>query len=325
MPAPQDPPEPPDAPVPAASDGRAPLVLVTGLSGAGNSTAIRALEDMGFEAIDNLPLSFIDRLFPETPAPGPQADPPRPLALGLDMRTRGFGASALFARLEALRETAGVSPHLLFLDCADPVLIDRYKTTRRRHPLAPDGLPAEGIAREREALWPVKERADLVIDTTELTPHGLKARLAGLATPQAARRLAIAVQSFSFKRGAPRDADSVFDCRFLRNPHWQPDLRRLDGRDAAVAAHVQADPLYAPFILRVEDLTRLLLPAYRREGKAYYCIALGCSGGRHRSVAAAEDLAGRLAAAGWPASLRHRELDGAAATPPRGGSGGPAA
>jgi UPF0042 nucleotide-binding protein len=307
MAAPQDPiAPPPDAPPPP---DRAPLVLVTGLSGAGNSTAIRALEDMGFEAIDNLPLSFIDRLFPDGAATDP-ADAPRPLALGIDMRTRGFSASALFDRIEALRASAGVSPLLLFLDCADPVLIDRFKTTRRRHPLAPDGLPAEGIAREREALWPIKERADLVIDTTELTPHGLKARLAGLATPQASPRLAIALQSFSYKRGAPRDADAVFDCRFLRNPHWDPELRRLDGRDPAVAEHVRADPLYEPFISRVDDLTRLLLPAYRREGKAYYCIALGCSGGRHRSVAAAEDLAGRLAAAGWSASLRHRELDG---------------
>lgn len=307
----------PEAPAPPVSDSapdhghgpdRVPLVLVTGMSGAGNSTAIRALEDMGFEAIDNLPLSFVERLFPARPPEN--APEPRPLALGLDMRTRGFGASALFARLESLRENPAVSPHLLFLDCADPVLIDRFKTTRRRHPLAREGSPEDGIAREREALWPVKERADLVIDTTELTPHALKARLAGLATPSAAPRLTLSIQSFSFKRGAPRDADAVFDCRFLRNPHWQPDLRRLDGRDPAVSAHVTADPLYEPFLSRIADLTELLLPAYRREGKAYYCMALGCSGGRHRSVAAAEDLAGRLAAAGWPATLRHRELDG---------------
>jgi len=292
---------------PAARDIEAtPLVLVTGMSGAGNSTAIRALEDMGFEAIDNLPLGFVERLFPEGAPASPEA---RPVALGLDVRTRGFGAAALFARLEALRANPSVMPHLLFLDCADSALIDRFKTTRRRHPLAPEGSPELGIAREREALWPVKERADLVVDTTELTPHELKARLAGLAAPRAAPRPAVSIQSFSFKRGAPREADAVHDCRFLRNPHWTPELRPLTGRDPAVTAHVRADPLYAPFMDRIEDLARLLLPAYGREGKAYYCIAMGCSGGRHRSVAAAEDLAERLSAAGWPPVLRHRELE----------------
>ena len=285
-----------------------PVVLVTGMSGAGNSTAIRALEDMGHEAIDNLPLSFVDRLFPAAGTPAPPGDP-RPLALGIDVRTRGFSAAALLARLEDLRADPAVAPRLVFLDCADAALLDRFKTTRRRHPLAPAEDPETGLRREREALWPLRERADVVLDTTELTPHELKARLAEMAeTPGTGRRLAVSVQSFSFKRGAPREADAVHDCRFLANPHWEPRLRPLDGRDPAVAEHVRADPLYAPFMDRVADLALLLLPAYGREGKAYYCIALGCSGGRHRSVAAAEDLAARLRAAGWPASLRHREL-----------------
>lgn len=284
-----------------------PVVLVTGMSGAGNSTAIRALEDMGCEAIDNLPLSFIDRLFPADAQP---AADPRPVALGIDVRTRGFGAAAFLARLEGLRANPAVSPRLVFLDCADAVLTDRFKTTRRRHPLAPSESVSTGIERERELLWPVRERADLVIDTTELTPHELKARLAEVAAPRAPLRMAVSIQSFSFKRGAPREADTVFDCRFLRNPHWDAGLRPRDGRDAAVAGHVRADPLYAPFLDRVTELTLLLLPAYGREGKSHYSVALGCSGGRHRSVAAAEDLAARLAAAGWPASLRHRDLEG---------------
>jgi Predicted P-loop-containing kinase len=149
----------------------------------------------------------------------------------------------------------------------------------------------------------------VVLDTTALTPHDLKARLAELAAaPDAGARLAVSVQSFSYKHGAPREADAVHDCRFLANPHWEAALRPLDGRDAAVADHVRADPLYEPFLARITDLALLLLPAYGREGKAYYSIALGCSGGRHRSVAAAEDLAARLRSAGWPASLRHREL-----------------
>jgi UPF0042 nucleotide-binding protein len=297
-------------PLPDPDPRPAPVALVTGMSGAGNSTAIRALEDMGFEAIDNLPLSFVERLFPDAgpgPAPAPDA---RPLALGVDVRTRGFSPEALLARVEALRARPDLAPRLVFLDCADAALLDRFKTTRRRHPLAPAEDVSAGIAREREMLWPVRERADLVIDTTDLTPHELKARLAEAAGAAPGPRLAVTVQSFSFKRGAPREADSVHDCRFLRNPHWDPELRELDGRDPAVAEHVAQDPLYAPFLERVRDLTLMLLPAYGREGKAYYCIALGCSGGHHRSVAAAEALAGALRQAGWSVGLRHRELGG---------------
>ncbi len=299
---------------PAADDGGAAtrVVLVTGMSGAGNSTAIRALEDMGFEAIDNLPLPFLRRLFPLDAGPSDAggADAERPVAVGIDVRTRGFSAEAFREALETLRAAPGVAPRLVFLDCADDALIDRFKTTRRRHPLAPAEGAAVGIALEREALLPIREHADLTIDTTGMTPHDLKARLAELLTaPRAAHGLSVAVQSFSFKHGAPREADSVFDCRFLRNPYWAPELRAGDGRDPGVAAFVADDPLFAPFIDRVTDLTKLLLPAYQREGKAYFMIALGCSGGRHRSVAVAETLARRLTEGGWNVSLRHRELD----------------
>jgi UPF0042 nucleotide-binding protein len=289
----------------AAPDQGAGLVLITGMSGAGNSTAIRVLEDMGHEAIDNLPLSFVARLYP-----GEQAPSARPLALGIDVRSRGFTPDAFLDRLAELR--AGPGARLVFLDCADETLVDRFKTTRRRHPLAPDTGVETGIALERGLLAPLRERADLVIDTTALSPHDLKARIAahlaeyGAASPT---RMAISVQSFSFKHGAPREADTVFDCRFLANPYWDPALRDGDGRDASVHAYVTSDALYAPFLDRVADLTKMLLPAYRREGKAYFCIAMGCSGGRHRSVAAAEDLAARLTEAGWPTSVRHRELD----------------
>lgn len=306
--------------VPPAAPPPARLTLVTGMSGAGNSTAIRALEDMGHEAIDNLPLPFLARLFParlsaEDAAEAGETD--RPVAIGIDVRTRGFTPDAFLDRLAVLRARDGLDARLIFLDCADETLLDRFKTTRRRHPLAPSGPVEAGIGLEREMLAPLRERADLVIDTTALSPHDLKARLAEreTETPQGSpAELAISVQSFSFKRGAPREADTVFDCRFLRNPHWAPDLRPMTGRDSPVRAHVEGDPLYAPFLDRVAELTKMLLPAYRKEGKAYYCIAMGCSGGRHRSVAAAEALAARLNAAGWRAAVRHRELDGAAAT-----------
>lgn len=284
------------------------LVLITGMSGAGNSTAIRALEDMGHEAIDNLPLSFVSRLFP-----APTTIPPaRPMALGIDVRTRGFTPGAFLAQLETLRRDPALATRLIFLDCADETLVDRFKTTRRRHPLAPDTGVETGIALERDLLSTLRERADLVIDTTALSPHDLKARIAAHLAEggaMALTRMSISIQSFSFKRGAPREADTVLDCRFLRNPYWEPALRALDGRDPAVRDHVTGDPLYAPFLDRVAELTKMLLPAYRREGKAYFCIAMGCSGGQHRSVAAAEDLAARLTSAGWRTNVRHRELD----------------
>ncbi|MFT6772733.1 MAG: UPF0042 nucleotide-binding protein [Paracoccaceae bacterium] len=309
---PLDRPADPDAP---RGVGPALLVLITGMSGAGNSTSIRALEDMGHEAIDNLPLSFVTRLFPADHAAAAGDAPPRPMALGIDVRTRGFTPDAFLERLAGLRADPGLSTRLIFLDCADETLVDRFKTTRRRHPLAPHTGVETGIALERELLGPLRERADLVIDTTGLSPHDLKARLtahlAETADDDAAAQtgMTVSIQSFSFKRGAPREADTVFDCRFLRNPHWDPALRASDGRDAAVRAHVTEDPLYGPFLDRVAELTKMLLPAYRREGKAYFCIAMGCSGGMHRSVTAAGDLAARLRGDGWHVSVRHRELD----------------
>lgn len=216
------------------------LALITGMSGAGNSTAIRALEDLGFEAIDNLPLSFLKRLFPPGGA-APDDAPQRPVAVGIDVRTRGFSAEGFLARLDALRADGEVAPRLVFLDCSDEALIDRFKTTRRRHPLAPAEGAAVGIAREREALQPLREHADLVIDTTDLTPHDLKGRLSGLFGGRpGAHGLAVLIQSFSYKRGVPREADWAVDCRFLRNPYWDPTLREADGRDPQVTAMSRA-------------------------------------------------------------------------------------
>jgi UPF0042 nucleotide-binding protein len=276
------------------------VAIVTGLSGAGRSTAIRALEDLGWEAVDNLPLALIPRL-----AEGGG----RPLALGVDTRTRGFSAEALSETVAALRASPGVAPVLVFLDAADDALIARYAETRRRHPMAPEEDVAIGVRREREALWGLRDRADLVIDTSAMTPHELKAAVQERLARGSGHGLSVSIQSFSVKRGAPREADMVIDCRFLRNPHWEPSLRPLDGRDAAVDAHVAADPLFEPFFERLAELAALLLPAYKNEGKAYFCLGLGCTGGRHRSVALAERLARRLASEGWRVNVRHRELE----------------
>jgi UPF0042 nucleotide-binding protein len=280
------------------------LTIVTGLAGAGRTTAIRALEDMGWEALDNLPLSFVPRL---TETAGEGED--RPTAVGVDSRTRGFSAEALIELVARLRAEGLATATLVFLDAADDALIGRFAETRRRHPMAPDEGVALGVEREREMLQALRDRADVLIDTTGMTPHDLKAEMRGRLAGPGARGLTVSIQSFAFKRGAPREAEMVMDVRFLRNPHWVPELRPLDGRDPAVDAYVAADPLFQPFFDRLADMTALLLPAYRREGKAYFGIGLGCTGGRHRSVALAERLAARLTAEGWRVTVRHRELE----------------
>ena len=278
------------------------LVLVTGPSGAGRSTAIRALEDMGYEAIDNLPLSLLPRLV--------SGDlPDRPLALGVDARNRDFSANALIAAVDRVDGLSGVPMQVLFVDCSADVLLRRYSETRRRHPLAPAESPEMGIAREFDLLVPIRARADILIDTSELSPHDFRAELERWFAPQGRSHLAVTAHSFSYKRGLPRGLDMVLDCRFLRNPYWDRALRALDGRDARVADYVAGDARFAAFRDKVIDLAALLLPAYEAEGKAYLAIGFGCTGGQHRSVAMAETLAAALADAGWPVSIRHRELE----------------
>lgn len=278
------------------------IVLVTGPSGAGRTTAINALEDLGYEVIDNLPLTLVEHL---TGA----AVLPRPVALGLDVRNRDFNATALIELIDRLTRNPAVALDVLYLDCAPSELIRRYAQTRRRHPLAPADTPEEGIAREIDLLAPIRARADHLFDTSEMSPHDLKAEVAGWFGRGQAPRLAVSLQSFSYRRGLPRGVDMVFDCRFLANPHWVPALRVLDGRDAAVAAHVTADPRFAEFFQKLADLVQFLLPAQLEEGKAHLAIGFGCTGGQHRSVAVVELLAKRLAEAGWPVAKRHRELE----------------
>lgn len=297
----------PDAPSAAPLDGRQRIVLVTGPSGAGRSTAIRALEDLGFEVIDNLPLSLLPRLI-EGPAL------PRPLALGVDVRNRDFGTDALAEAIVRLSGRADVALQVLYLDCDEDELVRRYSETRRRHPLAPNDPPLTGIRRERALLGSLRRHADILIDTNGLSPHELRAEVESAFAPEGGPFLGVTLQSFSYKRGLPRGIDMVLDCRFLRNPHWEPRLRDLDGRDAAVAAHVAGDPRFAEFFERVEALVMLLLPAYRAEGKSHLSIGFGCTGGQHRSVAVAERLAKTLAAQGWQVSKRHRELERRAKT-----------
>jgi len=290
------------------------LILVTGPSGAGRSTAIHALEDLGYEAIDNLPLSLIPRL-----TDGPTIG--HPIALGIDVRNRDFSATALIELIDTLTRDPRVGLELLYLDCAPNTLIRRFSQTKRRHPLASSETPTEGITREIDLLAPIRVRADHLIDTTEMSPHDLKSELQTWFSKGAAAPMAVSVQSFSYKRGLPRGLDMVFDCRFLRNPYWNPDLRQKDGRDTAVATHVAEDPRFDDFIARVSGLLLMLLPAHLAEGKAHLSIGFGCTGGQHRSVAVAEKMGKVLADAGWPVSKRHRELERRGAEAASGKSG----
>ncbi|MBR9651043.1 RNase adapter RapZ [Thalassovita aquimarina] len=288
------------------------IVLVTGPSGAGRTTSIRTMEDLGFEAIDNLPLSLLPRLL---------EDPPlgRDLVLGLDVRNRDFSVNALIETLDSLRDAPGVETELLYLDCRYDVLLRRFSETRRRHPLAPAEGPEQGVRRELDLLVPIRARADILIDSSDLTPHELRAEVERLISPESGARLAVSVNSFSYKRGLPRGMDMVLDCRFLRNPYWEQSLRALDGRNAEIADYVAQDPRFAPFFDKMLDLARMLLPAYMDEGKAHFAIGFGCTGGQHRSVAIAEKMSQALAEDGWQVSTRHRELErrqaSAAATP----------
>jgi len=277
------------------------VVFVTGPSGAGRSTVIHALEDLGFEAIDNLPLSLLPRLLEGPP-------PDRPIALGIDPRTRAFSAEELIAVFSGLEASPELAADMIYVDCEPATLQRRYSETRRRHPLAPDADPADGIAREREMLHPLRGHATVLIDTTNLTVHDTRAEIGRFFSHDRAPGLAIQIQSFSYRRGLPINADLVFDCRFLRNPHWSLPLRAEDGRSAQVQSYIAEDARFDAFRNQVDAMLDLLLPAFREEGKSHLAIAFGCTGGKHRSVALAEITATRLAESGWQVSKRHRDV-----------------
>jgi UPF0042 nucleotide-binding protein len=277
------------------------IVFVTGPSGAGRSSALNVLEDAGFEVIDNLPMRLLPMLFDEP-------DQTRPLALGIDARNRDFSTNTVINLLGTLATRPGVVAELLFLDCSTDILLRRFSETRRRHPMAPKDRPAEGVQAEQELLLPLRARADVLIDTSDLNVHELRAEVEHWFAPDGKRRLTVTVQSFSYKRGLPRSVDMVYDCRFLKNPYWSPDLRALNGTDERVAAYVATDARYEAFSRQVLDLSLLILPACKEEGKSHFSIAFGCTGGQHRSVTLAESHALRLAEAGWQVSIRHREI-----------------
>ena len=289
------------APSPAGSAAPARVLLVTGMSGAGRSTALKTLEDMGYEAFDNLPLSLVPALI-ESIAADASA-----IAVGADLRTRGFAIESMLEPLDAVVGRTGRELKVLFIDCDDEPLQRRYTESRRPHPLAGDRPVKDGIRLERRVVSALRDRADLVIDTSDLSAAELKRLLTGQFS-LAAGGLRIFVTSFAYRHGIPRDADLIFDVRFLDNPHYVPELRQLTGRDPAVAAHIEQDPDLAPFLVGFWRLLEPLLPRYEQEGKTYLTIAIGCTGGRHRSVYVTERLAAQLGAAGLRVELAHRDL-----------------
>ena len=277
------------------------LLLVTGTSGAGKSTVLDALEDMGWDIVDNLPTDLLGEF-----VHGSDQCRTAPVAIGMDVRSRGFDPKRLPGLLNSIE---GVEPEILFLDCSTANLMRRFDKTRRRHPLAPDRPAEDGIARERALLAPLKRAADSVIDTTDLSPVELREELRRRYGTE--REPVLTLVSFGFGHGISRTADLVFDMRFLSNPYWVDDLRDRTGENSTVRDYIAKDPGWADSMDRIEALLREWIPRYWAAGKTYLTVAFGCTGGRHRSVAAAAEMAKRLQAAGFTPNLRHRDLGSA--------------
>ncbi len=280
------------------------FTIITGLSGAGRSEAARSLEDIGFFVVDNLPPALLPKMAELAARPGG----PVRLAIVIDARG-GVFFGELSKALEELKQLH-IDYRILYLEASDDTLVNRYEATRHRHPLAPADRVVEGIRKERLMMESLRGEADLVIDTSEFTPHELRDRLRDAFSEGAAdAALRVSVGSFGFKYGAPRDADLVLDVRFLPNPHWMAELRPLAGTDDRVRAYVEDQPVYGDFRARLRDLLDVVVPGYIAEGKSYLTLAVGCTGGRHRSVVVAEDIAAYFRDKGMAVSLDHRDLD----------------
>jgi UPF0042 nucleotide-binding protein len=287
------------------------ILLVTGMLGAGKTTALHELEDIGWEAVDNFPIRLLGRLIGRE---GERADGEAPpLAVGFDSRTRGFSPDRVIERVKALSARPDLEVTTLFLDCSTAELQRRFDETRRRHHLAHDVPVDIAVLAERELLAPLRRWADVLIDTTRFSSNELRQVIRQHFAGQGKGQMTVTVSSFGFARGVPPAADLVFDMRFLDNPHWQPELRNLTGLDAAVGAHIEKDAAYAPSLARIGELLLDLLPRYAAQGKSYVNIAFGCTGGRHRSVYMTERVAGLLREAGFAPTVLHRNLGSRAA------------
>jgi RNase adapter protein RapZ len=288
--------------VSAAEPPKQEVLIVSGLSGAGHSTTLRALEDFGYEVIDNLPLPLLDALLSEKQ---PYAAPK--VAIGIDSRTRGLASNDAILRLRTLKARSDIRARILFLNCDDTVLHRRFQVARRPHPLHQFTALGEAISAERHVLQSLEQEADIRVNTSSLTPSDLKQVLAGIVLPQQHKLPVVQVVSFSYRRGLPSTADIVFDVRFLQNPYYDLALRPLTGRDPRVAAYIEQDPQYAGFEAALQSFLTTSMAGYGREGRPYLTVACGCTGGQHRSVFVAIRLAAWLRQQGWTVGLQHRE------------------
>ena len=289
------------------------VLIVTGMSGAGKSTALEVLEDLGWETIDNAPVRLLEGLLTAGPVPD------TPLAIGVDSRTRGYDPAYILALLDRLLAEHKTNASILFLDANRSAIRSRYDETRRPHPLARGRPVGDGIRAERELLEPLRARAEMVIDTSSYSTNELQRVIRNQFGDEARGAMTISVISFGFARGMPPLADLVFDMRFLDNPHWDPVLRPQSGLDAAVGDHIARDPAFDPVFSRIRDLVLDLVPRYAAQGRAYLTIAFGCTGGKHRSVYSAETLAATLREAGYDPTVIHRNLPAAPTVPTQGG------
>lgn len=285
------------------------VLLVSGMSGAGKSTVLRTLEDLGWEVVDNLPLMLLNRLMDAPAAAADEGGQARPLAIGIDARTRGYNAAAIVQRIKHLRTVENWDIETLYLDCSGAELERRYDETRRRHPLAQDRPASDGIAREREVTEPLRRWAGVLIDTTSMTARDLEQEIRHLYGQHQDDPMVLTILSFGYARGIPRNADLMFDMRFLRNPHWDADLRPRTGQDPDVAAYIMEDSAYETVLTQIEALLLTLLPRYQAQGKSYVTVAFGCTGGRHRSVHVAERVANHLRRANFSPTVLHRNME----------------
>ncbi len=270
------------------------LLIVTGLSGAGMSSALKSLEDIGYEVLDNFPLELLEKLLEN------QSD--RPIALGVDTRTRNFSTAKLKKAIKAH------DAQLIFITCKHSVLQKRFTETRRKHPLAKDRPVSDGINKEIDLLSPIKAIADLVIDTTELSIHDLRRTVEGHYNIENKQKLTVSLVSFGFRNGIPRDADIVMDVRFLKNPHWDKKLKAKTGKDAAIGKYIEQDQSYSEFMENFQTMLKPLLARYHHEGKSYLTIAIGCTGGKHRSVFTVEQLSKWFRTLKIKTNIKHRDL-----------------
>ncbi|MEZ5759022.1 MAG: RNase adapter RapZ [Emcibacteraceae bacterium] len=283
------------------------LLLITGMSGAGKSTALSVLEDLEYEAIDNLPINLLPSLIDLAMKNDPDHINPA-LAIGVDARTRNFQPENIVKVLSRIKEQERISIKILYFDSGDEVLSARFSETRRRHPLAKDRPVSDGIARERQMMEVIKAQSDYIFDTSEYSIHDLRRVLSQHFERGQEKGLSISVSSFAYPKGLPRDADLVFDVRFLRNPHYDEKLKAKTGREEVVGEYIMRDPVFNSSWDKISSLILTLLPEYKKEGKSYLTISFGCTGGKHRSVFLAEKLGALLKEKNYKVNIHHREL-----------------